>query len=151
LSAWFGRKVLVRRRPDLASVSVWSQDDTELLCVAEANEKLPFLADPSELKAAIGEKRHDTKVMKQAHEAKLRIHETTAERITRLRSGASLAASGAAPAPADPYILRPVRSDLESHLNALQSADEGRQFRQAAGGETITVQDALHAYGGSDD
>jgi transposase InsO family protein len=153
LSRWFGRKVFLRIRRTLDSVSVWSLDDKEFLGVADANMKLPFLATPADAKAAIQEKRRDTRLLKDAHGSRMRIAESTTDRIARLRRTAAEAqlAAPSTPDPTDPYVLVPVRSDLEAHVKALSQAVEETQLRRAAGAESLTLDQALAAYGGHDE
>jgi putative transposase len=145
----FGRKVRIRLGNTVNSVSVWSLDDKEFLGIADANEGVPFRATEVEKKAAIQEKRRDTRKLKESFEPALRIHETVTERMARRRREA--AAQPSPQMPTDPYVIKPLRSELEGQMKTLQSAEENREYRQTVGAEftpSLSLDDALSTFGG---
>jgi hypothetical protein len=110
---------------DLSKVSVWDLEDRHFLGLARANRVIPEGADRELLRAAIREQRHNSKALRNAQPARLRIHEYLPDTMTRLRrEGIERLAASRPPVPTPTPTLVPIRSPLEGELPKLQRAVE---------------------------
>jgi hypothetical protein len=103
---------------DLSKVSVWDLEG-RLLCVANANQRVPANATDAELRAAIAEKKRHRKAVMDYHRARPHL----ADDLPDLLARAKLAAALPAPDPnAPPPAIVPLRSPVEGQLPALRRA-----------------------------
>lgn len=148
----FGREVYIRvNDDDLTRVSVWTLED-EFVGFAPANRKIPMESNSELHRAAMAEKRRVSRVMRDAGEARLHIHEDLTETMLRVAQDRAAANRAAANGPRrDPPISTAVRSPLESQLERYEKALEARPMRQAVGAETIDLDRALKAFSRGED
>jgi hypothetical protein len=131
LAAYFGRTVVVAidDRSVGAGVQVYDLDG-KLICVARANARIPFLADRDEVQAAIAEIRRDKRCVREAHQSRMRMHDSLPDRLYR-RAAKQRTAMRNQPPPS----LVPVRTGLDGQLPAIRRGFE----HVAVGAESMSL------------
>ncbi|MCL2640793.1 MAG: Mu transposase C-terminal domain-containing protein [Phycisphaerales bacterium] len=132
---------------DLSKVSVWMLEG-KFVCEARINGRLSVKADHGDLRRGIAEKKHHSKILKGAHEAKLRIAEDLVDRVNRAAvARAEAAQQRPQPRPEPPFhSIRPIRSDLESQLEAVEAGRQSLPLRRAVGAELMSLEDQEKIY-----
>jgi|GEM_PF-1821371 len=137
LCSRIGQEVWLRVNDnDLTSVTIWTADD-RFIGVAQANQKLPFMATSTELRQAIAEKRSDRRKIVAAIEPKSRRNEHLPARLIRAaQAKMEIAAKANEPPTRTPLTIRPIRSPIEDSLTAMRVAQTQATFRKAVGDDT---------------
>ena len=117
---WQGKQVSVRIDPgDVGRVAVCDPQG-RLLCMATANQKVPFRATPEETRKAIAAMKQRNKVVKAYHEQRPRIANDVAGELYAQRADAAKRDREANPPPAP--TLSPIVTPFNDQLEALQRA-----------------------------
>lgn len=136
LQRLLGREVMLRvDRQAIGQVHVFDTAG-KFVCLAAANEALPFLADSQALREAMREKRSDAKAMTAYFDTRARMADDLPERILRIAAEkATKSQPGGNDVP--PPSIQPVRHALEGELPAIRAAVETQQ-KKAVGAESMT-------------
>jgi putative transposase len=119
---------------DLSKVSVWGLDGS-LLCVANANPRVPANATSAELRTAIAEKKRHRKTVTEYHRARPHL----ADDLPDLMARAKIAAANPAPDPnAAPPTIVPLNSPVEDQLPALRRAMKIAERPAADGAPSVS-------------
>ena len=113
-----------------------------------SHQRASLKADHGDLRRGIAEKKHHSKILKGAHEAKLRIAEDLVDRVNRAAvARAEAAQQRPQPRPEPPFhSIRPIRSDLESQLEAVEAGRQSLPLRRAVGAELMSLEDQEKIY-----
>lgn len=132
-----GQKVILRvNDEDLKQVQIYDLAG-KLICVAPANEKLPYLATREQLKAAMSQQRADKRKLREYIQTRPRLSDSLADRMHR--KAAAVVAQKPSPDTQPPPSISPIRTSLEPEAPAVQAAFERAGLRAAVGAESAPL------------